>query len=226
MREISLRSRLAWLVVFGVAFGYLEATVVVYLRELYYPAGFSFPLAIPETRVLRVELGRELATLVMLWGVAMLVGRSGWFRFGAFCILFGVWDIVFYLVLYFVLGWPESLMTWDVLFLVPLVWAGPVLTPVLVAVSLVVAGGLMMARVEAGHRPLTRWWVWGGALLSFLLLLAAFMANHGLIQAERVPTRFPWIPYLGGLVLGWGVFWVAFFARAEGVSPHPSSEKL
>ncbi len=226
VREVSLRSRLVWLVVFGVAFGYLEAAVVVYLRELYYPAGFGFPLAIPEPRVLLVELGRELATLVMIWGVAMLAGRSGWVRFGAFCILFGVWDIVFYLVLYFVLGWPESLMTWDVLFLVPLAWAGPVLTPVLVAVGLVVAGGMMMSRVEAGYRPLTRWWIWGGAFLSLLLLLVAFMANHGLIQANQVPTRFPWIPYLGGLVLGWGIFWVAFFARAEGGESATSGEKL
>lgn len=215
MSETSLRSRLIWLTVFGIAFGYLEAAVVVYLRELYYPAGFNFPLAVPGNRVLMVELGRELATLLMLWGVAMLAGRSGWARFGAFCILFGVWDIVFYLALVLTLGWPQSLMTWDVLFLLPLVWAGPVLTPVLVAVSLVGAGAAIMARVEAGIRPYTRWWVWAGACLSLLLLLGAFMANHDLIRSNEVPTRFPWMPYLGGLVLGWGVFWVAFVQRAD-----------
>lgn len=214
---VSLRTRMAWLVVFGIAFGYLEAAVVIYLRELYYPAGFGFPLALPATRVLMVELGRELATLIMLAGVAMLAGRSGWVRFGAFSILFGVWDIVFYVVLYLVLGWPESLMTWDVLFLFPLVWTGPVLTPVLVAISLVVAGGLMMTRVEAGFRPNTPWWIWSGALVSLILLLGAFMANHEVVRNEGVPGPFPWIPYLGGLTLGWGVFWPAFFTQVRKV---------
>jgi hypothetical protein len=217
VREASLRARIAWLLVFGIAFGYLEASVVVYLRELYYPGGFGFPLALPATRVLLVELGREFATLIMLWGVAMLAGRSGWVRFGAFCILFGIWDIVFYLVLFLILGWPESLMTWDVLFLLPLVWTGPVLSPLLVAASLVVAGGLIMGRVEAGFRPQIRWWVWSCALASLLLLLVAFMANHGLVRAAGVPGRFPWGPYLGGLILGWGAFWVAFLIRATKV---------
>ena len=30
------------LTLFAVAFGYLEATVVVYLRQIYYPDGFQF----------------------------------------------------------------------------------------------------------------------------------------------------------------------------------------
>jgi hypothetical protein len=34
-----------WLAVFSMAMGYLESAVVVYLRKLYYPDGFKFPLA-------------------------------------------------------------------------------------------------------------------------------------------------------------------------------------
>ena len=30
-------------VVFGIAFGYIEAAVVVYLREIFYTGGFVFP---------------------------------------------------------------------------------------------------------------------------------------------------------------------------------------
>ena len=36
---------LIWLTVFAIAMGFLETTVVVYLREILYPNGFSFPLA-------------------------------------------------------------------------------------------------------------------------------------------------------------------------------------
>lgn len=207
---------MGWLVVFGAAFGYLEAAVVVYLREIYSPGGFAFPLDLPENRALWVELGREAATLVMLGGVAMLSGRGGWSRFGAFSVLFGVWDLVFYLGLRVVLGWPESLLTWDVLFLLPRVWTGPVLAPVLVALSLWLAGSLIMVRAEGGRRPNTAWWVWAGAVLSLGLLLGAFMANHDLVRSGGVPVAFPWGVYLGGLLLGWGAFWAAF-AR----NPHP-----
>ena len=203
-------SRLAWLAAFGIAFGYLEAVVVVYLREIYYPEGFGFPLTLPDTRLFVVELGRELATLIMLWAVARFAARTGWDRFGAFCFLFGVWDVVFYAVLWLVLRWPESLFTWDVLFLIPMVWTGPVLTPLLVAASLIVAGAAIMKRAGSGVLPVTRWWIWAGGVLSLLLLLGSFMANHGLVRANGTPESFPWIPYAAGLVLGWGTYWAAF----------------
>lgn len=205
-----------WLILFGVAFGYLEAAVVIYLRELYAPGGFAFPLALPREGVLWVELGRELATLLMLGGVAGASTRVPWARFGVFCVLFGVWDIVFYVALKVVLGWPPSLMTWDVLFLVPLVWTGPVLTAVLVAVSLVVGGGVIAQRALAGRPPRPPWWAWGLAGLGVGMMLAAFMAHHALVRAGGVPGRFPWLPYGLGLLLGWAGFLGAIRARPGG----------
>ena len=160
-------------------------------------------------------MGRELATLFILLGVAKASGRSGWDRFGIFCYLFGVWDIVYYLVLYAVLGWPASLMTWDVLFLIPLVWTGPVLSAALIAVSLVLAGPLIMKRVRDGVIPGTSPAVWGGAAASLGILLYAFMANHGVVRADGVPTRFPWLIYTAGALLGWAVFWRAFYRNAR-----------
>jgi hypothetical protein len=202
--------RILWLTLFGIAFGYLEAAVVVYLRELYYPEGFAFPLVLPDTRVLLVELGRELATLLMLLGVAMVAGRTPWERFGAFAFLFGVWDLVYYAALWGVLGWPETLLTWDVLFLIPLVWAGPVLSAVLVAASLVVAGVVIMKRAARGLHPRTRWWVWGLAILSLSCLLGSFMANHGPVNDQRMPDAFPWPLHLAGMALGWIAFGAAW----------------
>ena len=82
----SARSRLVLNILFAAAFGYVEAAVVVYLRALYYPGGFQFPLRIFEPGLLSVELFREAATLVMLGAVAVLSGRTHWDRFGAFLV--------------------------------------------------------------------------------------------------------------------------------------------
>ena len=103
--------RTAWLVVFAVAMGFLEAAVVVYLRELYYPDGFRFPFVPLPERILWTELARELTTLIMLLAVAMLAGKNRLDRFFVFGFLFGVWDIVYYVGLRLFLGWPESLFT-------------------------------------------------------------------------------------------------------------------
>ena len=112
-------------------------------------------------------------------------------------------------------------MTWDVLFLLPLVWVGPVLSAVLVAVSLVVAGGLMMHRIAIGVRPRTSWWVWGSAVLSLALLLFAFMANHGEVRRDGMHGGFPWPAYALGFVLGWGAFIRAFLPGDRGNSFRP-----
>lgn len=207
---MKVRARLLWLLVYGAAFGFVEASVVVYLRALYYPEGFVFPLELPPGTIYRVELVRELCTLLMILAPAMLASAKPWARFGAFAVVFGVWDLVYYLGLWAVLGWPESLMTWDILFLLPRIWAGPVLSAALIAVSLVVAGGLILHRVENGVRPRTRWWVWGLAAMSLGLLLVAFMANHQTVALGAMPDSFPWPLYGAGVILGWAGFVAAF----------------
>ena len=70
--------RLIWLAVFAVAMAYVEAAVVVYLRAIYYPEGFSFPLALIEPRLSAIEVGREAATLVMLLGVTAVMSADRW----------------------------------------------------------------------------------------------------------------------------------------------------
>lgn len=190
---------------FGVAMGYLEAAVVVYLRRLCGPAGFEFPLAQLPAAVVFVELGRELATLIMLWSVAMLAGRTGRERFAWFAFLFGVWDIVYYVALRLILGWPASLLTWDVLFLIPLIWTGPVLAPLIVSVSLV-GVALLLLRAEALRihihlLPADR--IALGVALA--LCLFAFMANHGPVYAGKLPGRFPWGAFILATVLALGV---------------------
>ncbi len=69
--------RFCIVVVFGIAFAYIEATVVVYLRTIFHPSGFTFPLtefAISPMwkRLLLTETGREAATLVLISASAWL----------------------------------------------------------------------------------------------------------------------------------------------------------
>src|SRR4030095_11740564 len=116
---INVNRRLFWLAIFAVAMAYVEASVVVYLRELYYPGGFSFPIVIIPDRLALIEVGREAATIVMLSGVALLAGAGAWQRFLFFCVVFGVWDIFYYIWLLVFIGWPSSALTWDILFLIP-----------------------------------------------------------------------------------------------------------
>src|SRR6185369_15587586 len=152
----SLRRIVVGLFLFGISFGYVEAAVVIYLRALYEPLrerltpgrapGDLFPLVdsgrmvsvAPETkRLLEVEVIREAATLIMLAAAAMLVAGERSFWLPAFSIAFGVWDISFYLFLKLWIDWPASLLTWDLLFLLPVPWVAPVLAPVIVSFTIV-----------------------------------------------------------------------------------------
>jgi len=214
--------RLGWLLLFAVSFGYLEGAVVIYLRAIYYPGGFSFPLLLTADRMGLLELGRELATLLMLLAVARLAARRPWGRFGAFAVAFGIWDIVYYLTLKVMLGWPASLATWDVLFLIPGIWTGPVWSALDVAVLLVVCGARIMAADAAGHRPRPGWIGWLGGLLSLALLLTAFLWNHALVAAGGVPVTFPWWIWGAGVMVALVTF-LRLFVMVPPARRHPLS---
>ncbi len=122
---------------FAVAMGFLEAIVVVYVRELYYPNGFNFPLVNLPGWLVGIEIIREFSTLIMLFTVAWIAGTTFLQRLSGFLFLFGIWDIFFYLALKIFLNWPESLLTWDILFLIPITWIGPVLAPVICSIVMI-----------------------------------------------------------------------------------------
>src|SRR5580700_5945650 len=107
------------LTVFSIAMGFMESAVVIYLRALYYPHGFDFPLLPVTPQISYVEFFREAATIVMLLIIGKLAGRNPAEKFSFFLFCFAVWDITYYVFLYVVLKWPPSLYTWDVLFFIP-----------------------------------------------------------------------------------------------------------
>jgi hypothetical protein len=130
------RATYASLWVLALAFGWIEASVVVYLREIYmgeaslqapnYLAGLQITLASLPGRLVAVEIAREACTILLLAAVAWLAGRRLADRAGAFLLSFGIWDLTYYAVLKLVVGWPDSLSAWDIIFLIPLPWVAPV----------------------------------------------------------------------------------------------------
>lgn len=145
--------RLVVSALFAVAFGFVEAAVVVYLRAstgmLPGQRGHA-PVAFPET-LLRIEVVREAATMVMLGTIAVLAGRNVKERAVAFLWTFAVWDIFYYLWLAVTIGWPNSLLNTDLLFLIPVPWFAQVWFPLLVS-SLTIAGVWLCSRKAASAR--------------------------------------------------------------------------
>ncbi|MEI2825904.1 MAG: hypothetical protein V9F04_05470 [Dermatophilaceae bacterium] len=118
---------LPWMTVYAIAMAFLESAVVIDLRALYYPVEFTFPMAPIDRRIAITELLREVATMVMLLAPGAMLTRRALERFAWFIYCFGVWDIFYYVFLKAILDWPVTLLDWDILFLVPVPWVGPVL---------------------------------------------------------------------------------------------------
>lgn len=142
-------SRTIIISLFAIAMGFLESAVVVYLRAIYYPEGFAFPLKIIEGPIAVTEIIREAATMIMLLTVCMLAAKRWIIRFAWFIYMFAIWDIFYYVFLWLILGWPESLLSWDILFLIPTTWAGPVIAPVINSFTMILLAGVIL---QADHR--------------------------------------------------------------------------
>jgi hypothetical protein len=200
--------RLWWVGLFAVAMAYVESAVVVYLRKAFDIVDLVRD-AIPLPGVYGpIELGREAATMAMLLSVGWLAGRTLQARLGFAAFAFSVWDIAYYFWLWVFIGWPASLLDWDVLFLIPLPWWGPVISPMLIAGLLATAGALAVVADERGRAVRFTWRALIVVGLGALLALYAFMADAiaalpgGLEAIISVkPSVFQWPIYAAGLVL-------------------------
>ncbi len=193
--------KLIGVVLFAVAFAFVESSVVVYLRALYYPEGFQFPLKVLSGHHLAVELAREGATIVMLATVGMVAGVTRWERFAYFLIAFGVWDIFYYVWLKVAIGWPASIFDWDILFLIPVPWIGPVIAPVLVSVLMIVAGFLILHRDH--HHGVFRvpLKVWITALAGTAVILLSFMIDTAATLEVQPPKPYRYELLAAGIAL-------------------------
>jgi hypothetical protein len=225
------------LFLFGASFGYVEAAVVVYLRAVLEPvrhANFQpetdngvFPLLTVEqlqtagpqyAHTLTVEAFRELATLIMLAAAGLAIAGNLRQWLAGFMISFGIWDIFYYVFLRLLIGWPNSLMTWDILFLVPVPWVGPVISPVIVSVSMILAGGAILWR-DASQRPIAfSFWHWAMIFGGGLIVIVAFCWDWRQASVGGLPNPFNWPLFATGEVVGLAGFLHAF-SRAGARTP-------
>lgn len=207
---------------FAIAMGFLESAVVIYLREIFYPGGFDFPLApIPPDMAL-TEILREMATVIMLVTVSMMAGRSFSQRLAWFIFSFAIWDIFYYLFLWILIGWPQSFMTWDILFLIPATWTGPVITPLIITLVMIGFSIVILFYSEKNAAAKINIREWIGLIAGSVILIAAFItdymkhmlsefsfwealriSNQEIMEHAQlyVPESFPWVTYIIGLLV-------------------------
>jgi len=188
---------------------WLEAATVYYLRAMVDRIEPYQPNPLPIRGVLgEVELVREAATLLMLLTIGMLAGRTWRKRWGYTAIAFGVWDILYYVFLRIICGWPRSLLDWDILFLLPLPWWGPVVAPVSIALLMIAWGTATTQVADRSRTSSPPRIVWGSGAIGIVLALYVFMADalrtiHQGQDAIRqvLPTSFDWMWFSVALVL-------------------------
>jgi hypothetical protein len=125
---------------FAIAFGIEEAIIVVYLRHL--PDAFG-------RHVYGLEMWREFCTLIVIGAVAYAAGKTPALRARSFCFAFGAWDIVYYLALWKLSGYPRLLDN-DILFLIPVPWLAPVWSALAFATALMFIGLFGVVRERSG----------------------------------------------------------------------------
>ena len=225
-----MKQQIFWVTFFAIGMAFVESSVVIYLRELYYPGGFDFPLRVIDSHIAITEFLREAATLVMLLGVAVLASKKkaeipAWFIYTC-----AIWDIFYYVFLKAILNWPASLLTWDLLFLIPLIWTGPVVAPMINSITMIILALVILHFSRKGYRVSIQWQEWALIIIGCLITITAytmdffnfissefslwevfsFSRSDELMQytANYVPVSFNWYVFVAGEMLFFITIWL------------------
>jgi hypothetical protein len=208
---------------YALAMAYVESAVVSYLREMRDIDNLVEDLPTAFDRFAAIEIGREAATVIMLLALGWIAGRRLQDRLGYFVFAFGLWDIGYYGWLALFEGWPKSPLDWDILFLIPVPWWGPVLAPTLIAAVMCIGGAAAVIGAERGvHWRLTRANA-AVAATGIAVVLYTFMADglgalpDGRDAVARVrPSDFQWSLFaLGFVAMSWAGLRVTWPGRSR-----------
>ena len=222
MKYKYLSSTILWLTFFSIAMAFLESSVVVYLRALYYPDGFDFPLKTIDENIALTEVLREFATLIMLLGAGIIAGKNFSQRFAYFIYIFAIWDIFYYAFLKLLLDWPASFLTWDILFLIPVAWIGPVIAPIILSILMISLALIILyfdEKLQNVKIKKTEWLllVIGSiiAIVSFTIDYCSFVIQNSAISEiwslpsreklfdlslQYIPQSFSWLIFIFSLI--------------------------
>lgn len=212
---MTLNKKLWVITIFSIAMGLLETAVVVYLREIYYPNGFSFPLVPIENKIAITELLREAATILMLLTLGMIAGKNTAEKFAWFIFSFAIWDICYYVFLKVLINWPATLLDWDILFLIPIPWVGPVLAPCIIS-ALMILLAIILLRKSAENRiqslNKTEWMllITGSLILIFSFTIDYFLYANSIDARDKnqllaelskfIPQSYNWFIFAIGII--------------------------
>ncbi len=205
------------LAVLAIAFGYIEGAAVHYLRIIYYPHGFTNTLQNIDLHTLLIESGREFATLIVLIAVAMIASGPYIIKLVNFVFIFAIWDIVYYIALFLFEGWPGSLLSWDVLFLIPVPWFSPVIAPIAISV-IGIGGALLIYYIHNKNGTLSIGWPVVFLLTAALLFwLASFLLHSPFGQpVYQFPEHYNWVLFISGIILAFVGFLIIFKINTYG----------
>jgi hypothetical protein len=193
MRNTNFPFRILLIVtLFFVALGYIESAVVIYMREILYPAGFQFPLAPIQMDLAISEIIREVATLVILVCIGLMTGKTFSEGFAWFLYSFAIWDIFYYLFLKLLIGWPESLMTWDILFMIPTTWVGPVITPVIVSLTMILLAMILVYFNRKTGKVKIKQLEWSLLVAGSVILILSWTWDYSAFIFEHYSFREIW----------------------------------
>lgn len=210
------------IVAFALAMAYLESAVVVYLNgALGAPVGAIFPLrpAAAVSQLMAIEVGREAATLVMIALVGVIAGRTPVERLAWSAVVFGAWDIGYYGWLFVFAGWPSSLATNDLLFLIPVPWVGPVWSPMVVSLALVGFGLAAARALGQGHRVALRPRHVAAGIGGGVLVILSWTLDFERISDGGSPGDFAWPVFAAGLIVAMAAAIDVLSARRPGRPP-------
>ena len=223
--------KIFWITLFGIAMGFLESAIVIYLREIYYPSGFSFPLVQMSPQLVVTELLREAATIIMLLVVGILVGKNKTEKFAYFIYTFAIWDIFYYVFLKAILFWPASWLTWDILFLLPTIWTGPVITPIIVSLTMILLSLFIVFSNFKNPGFSFSLGEWIGLIVGAIVIITSFTWDYSnyilneysfhqllIFQSKNIfnyalkyiPSSFPWLLFTIGEIKIIGVIIVRY----------------
>ena len=217
------RNLIIWISLFSIAMAFMESAVVVYIRELLYPDGFAFPLVELKGSLALTEVIREFATIIMLAGAGIIAGRTFSQRFAWFLYCFAIWDIFYYIFLKLLINWPATFLDWDILFLIPVTWTGPVLSPLLVCILMIALALVVLRFAREGVNTAFRPAEWVLLIIGALILIVSFtwdysgyiLRNYSLgelwnlpgresffdLATEYMPVKFNWFLFFSGWIV-------------------------
>ncbi|MGB9677059.1 MAG: hypothetical protein ACPLZ9_00425 [Candidatus Ratteibacteria bacterium] len=152
--------RLIFYTLIGLALGWWEGVVVVYIREILFNISTDLtkieisqlikPLFVTNGKysLLFIEKTREITPVFIISCLSIFCEKKIIKKFASFLWIFAIWDIFYYITLKILINWPYSLKTIDCLFLIPSPWIAPVWIPISLMLLFLIIAGYIFKKIK------------------------------------------------------------------------------